>query len=218
MAAPVAKALMQISATGTWTRLTPVGTRGQSNPMNLRGHVRGFSLIELLVVIAIIGIVVSMALLSLGILGDDRQLQTEARRVMALIEVAEDDATMQGRDFGIEFMQTGYRFVEWDPFTDRWTELLGDDTLRLRELPDDAEFDLFLEDKRVLLERDPQAFEDPEDNGPVGLVETYAPHLFLFSSGDTAPFELHIFNDRNDQVVVIQRDELGNMEIVADEG
>ena len=54
---------------------------------------RGFSLIELLVVIAIVGIVVSMALLSLGILGDDRQLQTEARRVMALLEVAEDEAT-----------------------------------------------------------------------------------------------------------------------------
>ena len=185
--------------------------------MNTRGHLRGFSLIELLVVIAIVGIVVSMALLSLGILGDDRQLQTEARRVMALIEVAEDEATMQGRDFGIEFMQNGYRFVEWDPFTERWAELIGDDTLRLRELPEDMEFDLFLEDKRIVLERDPQAFDDPDDNGPVGLAKNYAPHLFLFSSGDTAPFELHVFNDISDQQVVIRRDELGNMEIAEDE-
>ena len=183
----------------------------------MRDRKRGFSLIELLVVIAIVGIVVSMALLSLGILGDDRQLRTEARRVMALIEVAEDEATMQGRDFGIEFMQNGYRFVEWDPFTDRWAELIGDDTLRLRELPEDTEFDLFLEDKRVILELDPQAFDDPEDDGPARRAESYAPHLFVFSSGDTVPFELHVFNDINDQVVVIRRDELGTMEIVEDE-
>ena len=183
----------------------------------MRRHARGFSLIELLVVIAIVGIVVSIALLSLGILGDDRQLETEARRVMALIEVAEDEATMQGRDFGVEFMQNGYRFVEWDPFTERWGELIGDETLRLRQLPEDALFDLFLEDKRVVLERDPQAFDDPEDEGPVGLAENYAPHLFLFSSGDTVPFELHVYNDISDQAVVIRRDELGTMEIVEDE-
>ena len=185
--------------------------------MNMREHARGFSLIELLVVIAIVGIIVSMALLSLGLLGDDRRLQTEARRIIALLEVAEDEALMQGRDFGIEFMQTGYRFVEWDPFTESWAELIGDDTLRLRELPEDAGFDLFLEDKRVVLDADPQAFDDPEDDRPAARAERYAPHLFLFSSGDTVPFELHLFDDTNDQLVVIRRDELGNIEIVEDE-
>ena len=180
--------------------------------MMTRSSSRGFSLLELLVVIAIVGIVVSMALLSLGILGDDRQLQTEARRVVALLEVAEDEATMQGRDFGIEFMQGGYRFVEFDPFTERWGELLGDDTLRLREIPEELEFDLFLEEKRVILDRDPQAFDDPDDTGPAALTENYAPHLFLFSSGDTMPFELHVLHVRNDQAVVVRRDELGNIE------
>jgi len=185
--------------------------------MNTRGSLRGFSLIELLVVIAIVGIIVSMALLSLGLLDDDRELQTEARRVIALIEVAEDEATMQGRDFGIEFLQNGYRFVEFDPFLEQWGDLLGDDTLRLRGLPEDVEFDLFLEDRRVALEPDPQAFEDPDEQRSMGPVTNYAPHLYLFSSGDTVPFELHVLRPDDDQAVVIRRDELGNIEIVTDE-
>ena len=47
--------------------------------MTIAGRRNGFSLIEILVVIVIIGIVSSVALLSLGLLGDDRELQTEAR-------------------------------------------------------------------------------------------------------------------------------------------
>ena len=186
--------------------------------MNNSGRIRGFTLIELLVVIFIVGTVVSMALLSLGLLEDDRELQTEARRVIALIEVAEDEAVMQGRDFGIEFMLDGYRFVEFDPFTQSWGELIGDDTLRLRQLPEDAEFDLFLEDKLVTLQTDPQAFDDPDNDRSLGPTENYAPHLFLFSSGDPMPFELHVLRRLTDQAVVIRRDQLGNIEIVSGEG
>ena len=43
--------------------------------MNSHSRRRGFSLIEILVVIAIIGIVMSIAMLSIGILGDDRDLR-----------------------------------------------------------------------------------------------------------------------------------------------
>ena len=41
---------------------------------------------------------------------------------------------MQGRDFGLEFMQKGYRFVEYDPILDIWAEVLGDDMLGTRQL------------------------------------------------------------------------------------
>ena len=57
---------------------------------------RAFTLIEILVVITIVGIVVSIALLSLGVLGDDRDLRKEGRRMIALVQLAQDEATMQG--------------------------------------------------------------------------------------------------------------------------
>ena len=177
----------------------------------------GFSLIEILVVIVIIGIISGIALLSLGILGDDRQLQTEARRLTSLVEVAQDEAMMQGREFGVEFMNDAYRFVEYDPFINQWGELIGDEMLRLRELPDDVEFILMLEGQRVLLENDPARFEDPEEAADRDLTETYSPHVYIFSSGDITPYDLEIRRRNDNETVAIKSDLTGAVEVVTGE-
>jgi len=177
----------------------------------------GFSLIELLVVITIIGIVLSIALLSLGLLGDDRELQTEGRRIIALVQVAQDEATMQGREFGLELSANTYRFVEYDPFLNVWSALIGDDTLRMRQLPEDYEFDLYLEGQRVLLELEPASIDVPAENTNNDFSENYAPHILIFSSGDMTPFELHILRPDQDQAVVLEGGLLGDIKFADDE-
>ena len=185
--------------------------------MNGRDRKRGYSLIELLVVITIVGIVMSIAVLSLGLLGDDRDLEKEGRRVIALVQVAQDDATMQGREFGLELMESAYRFVEFDPFLNLWNELVGDDTLRMRQLPEDVEFELFLEGRRVLLEPEPAEFEDADENGNQGMIETYAPHILIFSSGDVTPFELHIMRAAGEEAVILEGNFLGDIKFTEDD-
>lgn len=185
--------------------------------MNKSGRVSGFSLIEILVVIIIIGIVSSVALLSLGVLGDDRELRTEARRIQTLLEVAQDEAVLQGREFGIELMRSSLRFVEYDPFLNQWNALIGDDTLRLRQLPDGVEFDLFLEDRRVLLEFDAADFDGPGEAANRAISKTYAPHVLIFSSGDVMPFELHIVREYDQELIILSRDLSGVYEIASDE-
>jgi len=172
---------------------------------------RAFTLIEILVVISIVGIVISIALLSMGVLGDDRELRKEGRRMIALVQLAQDEATMQGREFGIEFMTGGYRFVEYDPFLDVWGEILGDDTLRLRQLPEGTEMDLYIEGQRVLLEEEPARFEPPEESSLASTAEKYAPHILVFSSGDMTPFEVHILEMELDQAVVLESNLLGEI-------
>ena len=176
-----------------------------------RSRKGGFTLIELLVVITIIGIVMSIAMLSLGVLGDDRALQTEGRRMIALVRVAQDEATMQGREFGMEITADAYRFVEYDPYLGSWGELIGDDTLRLRPLPEDFEFDLFLEDRRILLDLEPARLDAPDETANSNRNERYAPHVFIFSSGDMTPFELHIIRNTDDKSVVVEVDILGDV-------
>jgi general secretion pathway protein H len=181
----------------------------------MSGRSRGFTLIEILVAVVIIGIVMSVAMLSISLVSDDRGLRREGQRLISLLQVAQDDGMMQGREFGVEFTTNGYRFVEYDPATNQWAEPLLDDSLKLWQLPEDYEISLFIEDQRILLDPEPQAIEYEEDRNP--NREQYAPHLLIFSSGDTSPFELHLRRRFDNAVVAIRGDPLGRLEFIPDD-
>ncbi len=177
----------------------------------------GFTLIEILVVVVIIATIMSITLLSFGVLGNDRILRTEGQRVAALVEVAQDDAVMQGREFALEFMTASYRFVEYDALTGQWMEIPGDDTLRLRSLPEDLEFELYLEDKRIVLDDNPMSLDVNADALVFGATGNYSPHLLVYSSGDATPFELHIVRRYDDQRFIVRGDALGGIEFGKEE-
>ena len=177
----------------------------------------GFTLIEILVVVIIVATISAIALMSIGLVGDDRELSTERKRLAALIEMVQDEAMMQGREFGLELMNSTYRFVEFDPFTAQWSEVLGDDLLRLRELPEGMEFELYIEDKRVVLQRDPQQFEDPDETTMSLNTETYAPHIFVFSSGESTAYEIFLRRPMNDQQLAMRGNVLGEIELLDEE-
>lgn len=166
---------------------------------------RGFTLIEVMVVMVIIVIGTSVVLLSIDVVGDNREIELEARRLAALIETAADEAELQGRDFGIEFIRQGYRFVEFDPLFNTWTEIIGDDLLRPRSLPEDLEFTIVVEDKRIELDEvvadtgsDEIDDDDEDDRDQLSLLDQptllnkYAPHGMIMSSGDVSPFDVTI--------------------------
>ena len=181
----------------------------------MRRRTRGFTLIEILVAILIIAIMMSAAMLSFNTSSGEEEIQDEARRLMALVQLAQDDAIMQGRDFGLDFATGGYRFVEYDPYTGQWAETLNDNYLQYWTLPEGIEFELYLEDQRVLL--DPQLEVIDYSNASNRPDESYAPHVLIFSSGDSTPFDLHLLNRDFEMRVGIQGDLLGNMELMRDE-
>ena len=175
----------------------------------------GFTLIEVLVVVVIIAVISAVALLSLGILGDDRNLQREARRLASLIELANDEATLQGREYGLELLQSGYRFVEHDPLLNQWHELLGDDFLRPRQLEEGMEFQLFLEDRRVLL--DSSAADTEREEADTDPTDDYLPHILIMSSGDVSPFELRLLRPSDRAALTLTMSLAGELEIQDDD-
>jgi len=100
-----------------------------------RRRLSGFTLLELLVVIVIIGIIISVASVSVNVLGRDNQIEDQAKRLNAVISQAREEAELQARDTGLYIERDGYLFMRYNYPTHTWNEIEDDELLKRRELP-----------------------------------------------------------------------------------
>jgi len=150
-----------------------------------RAVARGFSLLELLVVVAIIGIFIGAVVLSLGTLGNDRQMQEETDRLRSMLDLLHEESLMQSRDYGIMFTETAYKFYVYDYQQLVWVEPVDDRLLQVRMLVPQLSLALLLDGRDVPLDRDFEAQE----------VENPEPQVLLLSSGEVTPFTIEITRD-----------------------
>lgn len=135
----------------------------------------------------IIGVILSIATLAIRDKPEQR-LQTEGERFAALLRLAAQEAVLQSREIAIVFEHNGYQFQVLE--NDGWAQS-DDSVFRARTLPDDMEFELYIEGERV-------AFGDEQRQRD--------PRILLLSGGEMTPFELDIrFQDR-DEVYRIRGD------------
>ena len=112
---------------------------------------RGFTLVEILVVVVIMAMVISLAVLSIGVTGRDSQLDEESRRIEGLVDILHERALLEGRDFGLRIEPTAYEFVVYDADRDRWLPLNDEHEFRHRDLPKGVSFQLQLDSVDVVL-------------------------------------------------------------------
>ncbi|WP_353075183.1 type II secretion system minor pseudopilin GspH [Stenotrophomonas sepilia] len=90
---------------------------------------RGFTLLELMLVLVIIGICMAGIGLGLGSLLDPgRQLRQEAEQLAQRLQVARDEARIDGRPLRWQADTAGYRFSRREGT--RWVDVQRDDLLR----------------------------------------------------------------------------------------
>lgn len=189
-----------------------------------RASQSGFTLVELMLVALLMGLVASAVLFTVDSSGPQKALRRQVMKMAALTELALDQATMTGRDFGLVVGLNSYRFVElveqrWQPLED---PLLVEQQLEQAQLlmavdgfpwsPDQLDFSstaLFSE-REVDLERDNQE-------------KQHIPQLLILSSGELTPFRIEFrFNDASENFlterqmlyrVILTADTLGMIDV-----
>jgi general secretion pathway protein H len=94
---------------------------------------RGFTLIEILVVLLIVGILTGIAVLSLSSLGQASRREQAARRLAGLIELASQQAVIQGETYGLCLETHRYWFLRDEH--GQWVHFAHGSIYRRRSLP-----------------------------------------------------------------------------------
>lgn len=172
----------------------------------------GFSLLEIMIVVVIMGILVSIFTLSMGSFSDDATSE-HARRLEALINLATEEASMQGREVGLRFYEHGYEFSARVSGEDKdglliwgWIPLEDDKLLKARDLGEEFTIDLIIEGKEVDLDYAPKK------------DDAYEPQIYLFSTGDLAPpFSARIRPAYSNHALLLIAEADGKIEVKLDD-
>ena len=177
---------------------------------------RGFTLVEILVVVVIIGIVTAGAMLSMSFLGADREISAEADRVTALINYAEEQASLQTRELGLYCTRDGYRFLAFDVRSNQWRPVTTDDALRTRMLPDGLQLRLNVDGQDVVLkdQMPPQPRPDSAASAASSAAEPQSqlqPQVMILSNGDLSTFRLPLSRAGTNRTALVSADGQGRV-------
>jgi general secretion pathway protein H len=164
---------------------------------------KGFTLVEILVVVVIMAIVISLAVLSIGITGRDTQLDEESRRIEGLVGLLHERALLEGRDFGLRIEPDAYEFLVYVPAHDRWERMNQDKEFRHRTLPKGVTFQLQLDSQTVVLK--------PTDPNLLTNQVLSNPQIAIAASGEGTPFRLTLQRAQSNAKASVDGDALGKI-------
>lgn len=185
---------------------SPTGTSSKGCRPAPRRLASGFTLLEVLVVVVIIGIITTMAVVSVRVLGGDHEMDQEARRLQAVLIQARDDAMLEGRDVGLRLDEQGYDFLRYDSRSETWLLEAEDPLLRERRLPEGLRASLVIEQRDVKL----------KSRGAGSADQPLLPQVVVMASGDLLPFDVLLQRDGTEERRIVTGRVDGSIEILDD--
>jgi len=136
-----------------------------------------------MIVLVIVAILFSFATLAFRSSPPEDLIKEEAHRLNRLIQLALEEAVLKNTEYGLEFKQNSYRFLTYND--DKWQAISDDKLLRKRDLPEEMDIELLIEQTDIIIGN------DSEDN-----EKKASPQVFLLSSEEITPefsaiFSLH---------------------------
>ncbi len=158
---------------------------------------RGFTLIEILVVLLIVGILTGIAILSLSALGQASQREQAARRLAGLIELASQQAVIQGETYGLCLETHRYWFLRDEH--GQWVHFAHGSIYHRRRLPRALTISLDLTGTRLHLPTRRPVRKTPvrhktRSQAPVSHLRPAhrPPDILILPNGQLSAFEISI--------------------------
>lgn len=133
----------------------------------------GFTLIELLVVIVLLGVVTSFAVLSMGTSSLTSEMQEEAKRLHALIKLAQEESIIQAKEIAMEIDQQEYVFLEYN---DKKWQTIQSAVFKVRKIKEGLDLKVELESESEIIKS----------------KKTDILRIYFLSSGEQTPFQIRL--------------------------
>ena len=153
---------------------------------------RGFTLWELLIVVAIVAITLSMMQFSMGLGGENRELQRVGKDLGKLFHLLNQEAVFESRNYAISVQEKGFIVLEFDGSA--WTPTDESFFARIK-MAESQSSELIIEDLVI----DISTKDEPD------------PHILILSSGEMTPFEWRIRDQYSENGIVLQGNMVGDV-------
>jgi len=134
-----------------------------------------------MIVLVIVSILITFVSFTIRGHSPEDMIKEEAYRLDRLIQLALEEAILKNAEYGLEFKQNSYRFLTYTD--DRWQAISDDKLLRERELPDEMEIELAIEQLDVIIGKNASTNDENSDS----KKEKFKPQVFLLSSEEITP-------------------------------
>ena len=146
--------------------------------MSSKRRQAGFTLLEIMVTMVLIGIIASFAVLSLPGKSPTERLAGESRRLIAVLEMTQQDALLRGDQRGVYFTETGYNLMAFQGGRGGRGGANGFTSERAYQLPAGLRLQLWVEGRQVDFKK----------------ATADLPQVLLLSSGEMTSFTV-IFDE-----------------------
>lgn len=141
-----------------------------------------------MIVIVIVAILFSFATLTIRSSSPEDAIKEEAQRLHRLIQLALEEAVMKNTEYGLEFKTNSYRFLSYNE--GQWLSI-DDKLLRERELPDEMEIELAIEQTDIIIgettDDDSEKYGLDTSMDSEDKKDKAKPQVFLLSSEEITP-------------------------------
>ena len=132
----------------------------------------GFTLIEMMVVVVIAAIMMGAVTLSFPSNQADELLKKEGDRFVALMHFAQDEATLQSREFALSLDKTGYAFY----LNDQGSWVAAEGPFARNDFPEVIKPALYVEGESIALSK----------------KKNISPQILILSTGEVTPFSYRL--------------------------